>query len=209
MSISKLFFWPSLGIVLVACGNNAGTDPVEDANHPPSIGGTPLQQIIVGSTFSFTPTASDSDGDTLSFEIENKPAWADFDPQNGALTGTPDESRIGTTSGVVIRVSDGTSTVELAPFDLTVAYGSASLSWVAPSSRSDNSALPLSEIGGYRVYYGPSEDQLVLLASIDDASVTQYTANSLAAGTHYFAVTSYDVQGGESALSNIGGKTLP
>lgn len=212
MPVSKVIFWSLLGIVLVAC-DSSGTDPQPDSgaggNHPPSIGGNPSQQIIVGSAYLFTPTASDDDGDTLSFEIVNKPEWADFDRQNGALTGTPGVSHVGTTSDVVISVSDGTSEVEMAPFALTVGFGRASLTWAGPSLRSDNSALPLSEIDGYRIYHGPSEDQLALIANIDDASATQYTVDSLTAGTHYFAVTSYDIHGSESALSNIGTKTLP
>src|SRR5690606_28896422 len=50
----------------------------------------------------------------------NRPAWASFSTSTGALTGTPADTHVGTTSNIVIRVSDGTETVALAPFSITV-----------------------------------------------------------------------------------------
>src|SRR5690606_12875492 len=116
-------------------------------NDAPTIAGNPPSQATVGQPYSFTPQASDPDGDSLTFTIENKPDWADFDSSNGRLSGTPDAGDVGTTSNSVIRVSDGTLTASRNAFSVTVndvpapTTGSATLSWNAPTERTDGSPL--------------------------------------------------------------------
>ncbi|RUO37822.1 hypothetical protein CWE22_12025, partial [Pseudidiomarina aestuarii] len=80
---------------------------VVNVNDAPTISGTPASTVDQGETYSFTPTAVDVDDDELTFSIENSPRWADFDSSTGALTGTPGQNDVGTTSGIIIRVSDG------------------------------------------------------------------------------------------------------
>ncbi|WP_193907415.1 autotransporter-associated beta strand repeat-containing protein [Cellvibrio polysaccharolyticus] len=94
---------------------------VADANRAPVISGTPSTTIEPGNAYNFTPTASDPDGDTLTFSIVNKPAWAVFNTTTGRLSGIPDTTDNGTYSNIVIRVSDGTLTASLPAFSLTVA----------------------------------------------------------------------------------------
>ncbi len=74
-------------------------------NNPPTIIGTPVTSVISGVYYSFTPTASDQDNDTLTFSCPNKPSWATFNTSTGALTGTP--PTVGTFSNIVISVNDG------------------------------------------------------------------------------------------------------
>ena len=95
---------------------------VASVNDPPTIQGVPDTSAPPGSAYEFFPSAEDVDSeDTLSFEIENKPGWTDFDEATGALTGTPSENDIGTTSGIVITAVDSFgATASLPPFDLTV-----------------------------------------------------------------------------------------
>ena len=62
----------------------------------------------------FQPSASDADGDALSFSISNKPGWAGFNTGTGRLNGTPTQT--GSHSSIVISVSDGTDTVSLPAF---------------------------------------------------------------------------------------------
>ncbi len=94
---------------------------VTTSNQAPTISGTPVSDIMSTQTYSFTPTASDADvGDNLIFDITNKPDWASFDTDSGALTGTPSDANVGTTNGVVISVSDGQTSASLAAFDITV-----------------------------------------------------------------------------------------
>jgi hypothetical protein len=76
--------------------------------------------VVAGQSYSFTPSASDPDGDVLSFAVAGKPTWATFDASSGRLSGTPSAAQIGTNSGIVISVTDGTTFSELAPFGITV-----------------------------------------------------------------------------------------
>ncbi|MEM9385018.1 MAG: putative Ig domain-containing protein [Pseudomonadota bacterium] len=89
-------------------------------NQAPEISGDPDLQVVAGDVYLFEPAASDPDGDELTFSIENRPAWASFDPNTGALSGTPDEADEGAYPDIVITVSDGDLTDALAPFSITV-----------------------------------------------------------------------------------------
>jgi Putative Ig domain len=90
------------------------------ANRAPSISGSPASSVTAGAAYSFTPTASDPDGQTLSYSIANKPSWATFSTSSGRLSGTSAGTNVGTTSGIVITVSDGALTASLSPFSVTV-----------------------------------------------------------------------------------------
>ena len=92
---------------------------VPAVNRAPVISGTPSATASVGQTYSFTPTASDPDGQALTFSITNKPAWATFSTANGRLSGIPTSA--GTFSAITIAVSDGTAKVSLATFSIVVA----------------------------------------------------------------------------------------
>ena len=77
------------------------------ANRLPSISGTPSGTVTAGVAYAFQPTATDADGDALSFGITNKPAWGSFDTRTGRLAGSPAAADVGTTRDIVISVSDG------------------------------------------------------------------------------------------------------
>ena len=92
----------------------------QSANSPPVISGNPAANVVAGQSYSFIPTASDSDGDSLSFTIANQPDWASFDSTTGQLSGTPSAASIGTSANIVISVTDGTTSVSLPAFSITV-----------------------------------------------------------------------------------------
>ena len=100
--------------------NVAAAPPPQPINKAPSISGTPATTINEGETYLFSPTGSDSDGDTLTYSIANKPAWSIFDTSSGVLSGTPNADNIGTTSNIVISVSDGELSASLLPFSIEV-----------------------------------------------------------------------------------------
>src|SRR5437870_3823233 len=79
----------------------------------PKITGTPPTTATVGQAYSFTPTAKDPEGKTLTFSIRNKPSWATFSTSTGKLSGTP--TAAGTTSSIMIIVTDGVSSASLQP----------------------------------------------------------------------------------------------
>jgi hypothetical protein len=105
------------------------------SNRAPAISGTPASSVVVGQTYSFRPTASDADGDALTFSIQNKPFWASFSNSTGRLTGTPTSNHVGTYSNIVIRVSDGAASASLPAFSITVKPNSApTISGTPPTS---------------------------------------------------------------------------
>ncbi len=99
----------------------AFTLTVTNVNDAPTISGTPATSVAQGAAYSFIPTAADVDvGTTLTFSIANKPVWATFNTATGALTGTPTNTDVGATAGIVISVSDGALSAALPAFTLTV-----------------------------------------------------------------------------------------
>jgi hypothetical protein len=93
---------------------------LEAANLAPSIQGTPATSVETGASYSFTPTASDPEGDVLTFSISNPPAWASFDTSTGQLSGMPLSDDVGSHTNIVISVSDGEFTSTLTAFSITV-----------------------------------------------------------------------------------------
>lgn len=96
------------------------TITVNEVNLPPIINGNPMTSIEAGNTYIFIPTASDPDGDTLSFSISNKPSWASFSATTGQLSGVPTNSNVNTYINIVVSVSDGTNATSLNSFNITV-----------------------------------------------------------------------------------------
>ena len=81
--------------------------PPPPANSPPTISGVPANAVTINQAYSFQPSASDPNGDTLRFAISNRPSWASFSTSTGRLSGTPTAANIGTYSNIVICVNDG------------------------------------------------------------------------------------------------------
>ncbi len=174
-----------------------------------TISGTPATQVTAGQAYSFTPTASGPSGTTLTYSVQNLPAWAAFNTSTGALTGTPSSSYVGTFSGIVISVSDGSASASLAAFSIQVnaaPSGSASLSWVAPTTNTDGSTL--TNLAGYIISYGTSETDLSQTITVSSATATSYTVTGLSTGTWYFTVAAYTSAGEQSAASNMASDTI-
>ncbi|WP_447078920.1 Ig-like domain-containing protein [Shewanella algae] len=113
----------------VSASNIAGTGPAsspsntvtpEPDNKAPSISGTPAGSVDQDSYYSFIPTATDPDQDPLTFSISNKPAWASFNTASGELSGTPLREHVGVSDNIIIRVTDGALSTDLAPFSVEV-----------------------------------------------------------------------------------------
>lgn len=183
---------------------------VAAANRAPTISGTPQTSVTVGQPYGFTPTATDPDsGQTLTFSISNRPSWAAFNSSTGRLSGTPAAADVGTYGNIVISVSDGTASATLPAFSITVAdvqTGSATLRWTAPTLNEDGT--PLTNLRGYRVYYGTSSSNLSQMVEIANATVTTAVVENLSAATWYFAVRAYNTSNVESSLSNVASKTI-
>ncbi|CAM4240076.1 Ig-like domain-containing protein [Pseudoalteromonas byunsanensis] len=90
---------------------------IEDA---PTIAGSPQTSVNQDQDYLFIPSSHDNDLDVLTFVIDNKPSWADFNTTTGALFGTPTNDDVGGYENIIIKVSDGTQQVQLAPFSIMV-----------------------------------------------------------------------------------------
>lgn len=179
------------------------------SNAAPTISGTPASSVTVGNAYSFQPSAADAEGATLTFSVQNLPAWATFNTGTGRISGTPQVANVGAYSNIVVRVSDGTSTTSLPAFSIAVANtitGSATLNWEAPTQNTDGSSI--ANLAGYRILYGTSAGALNQTIEIANPSISSYIVSNLSAGTYYFAVKAYTNAGAESGLSNVASKTI-
>lgn len=104
-----------------AASIDSGTNnPPIGGNSAPTISGNPPVTVEAGVNYSFTPTASDPDGDTLTFEIVNRPNWASFNSSTGVLTGTPTLGAVGMYNQIRISVTDGQASSSLPQFGVEV-----------------------------------------------------------------------------------------
>lgn len=75
-------------------------------NRPPVLDQIGDKTVEANTELRFTVTASDPDGDILTFSATNLPQGATFDSANALFTWTPAEEQVGTYPGVTFFVSD-------------------------------------------------------------------------------------------------------
>ena len=93
------------------------------SNDAPTIIGEPATAAIEGVAYSYRPVVADADDDvaSLTFRIEGKPVWAEFDNQTGELSGIPLQEHVGPHTGIVIRVEDPSgASSSVGPFTINV-----------------------------------------------------------------------------------------
>ena len=143
--------------------------------------------------------------------MQNKPAWATFNITNGLLNGTPSSTQTGTYANIIISASDGQHSSALAAFSIAVSApaptGTALLELTPPTQNTNGTAL--TDLAGFRVFYGTSPSNLTQLVQLAGTSLTSYTVTSLASGTWYFAAAAYSSAGTQSALSTPVSTTIP
>lgn len=191
--------------------SNANPPPASGTNAAPTMSGTPGSTAVVGQAYSFQPTATDANGDSLTFSVANLPSWATFNAQTGRISGTPTAAQVGAYGNITVTVSDGTTNATVGPFAITVsdvanASGSATLSWTPPTQNSDGTTL--GNLAGYRVMYGRTSSNLDQTVNVDNPSVNRYMVENLSSGIWYFAVVAVNSTGATSPLSNTASKTI-
>jgi hypothetical protein len=181
------------------------------ANRAPTISGTPATSVAAGTAYNFQPSGADADGDTLTYTIQNKPAWATFNGSTGRLSGTPTTTSAGVYPAIVISVTDTKDTVSLPAFSITVTApttnGSATLSWTPPTQNTDGT--PINNLAGFRIQYGTSANALTQTIAVNNPGLATYVVSGLSSGNWFFSVRAYDGGGAESANSNVVSTTIP
>jgi hypothetical protein len=97
----------------------------------------------------------------------------------------------------------------LAPFSITVqavSPGSVTLSWTPPTENEDGTAL--TDLDGYRIYWGTTAGLYPNSVTIDNESVSTYVIDNLSPGTYEFVATSFNTSGVESAYSSPATKVV-
>ena len=84
--------------------------------------------------------------------------------------------------------------------------GSATLSWVPPTTRTDGSALQ--NLAGYKIYYGRMSGTYDYTVEISNPGVSTYVVEDLVSGEWYFALSAYDSNDIESSRSNEVSRTI-
>jgi hypothetical protein len=112
-----------------------------------------------------------------------------------AITGCDGSSNAGSSDSTDSGLSHSGSTSQ-----------TAIVSWTPPVQRTDGSAL--TDLAGYRVYYGKGLNSLTQIIDIRNAGQTSQFIDNLDTGTWYFAVTAYTNDGLESEMSNLGAKRI-
>ncbi|MDX1755126.1 MAG: fibronectin type III domain-containing protein [Marinobacter sp.] len=77
------------------------------------------------------------------------------------------------------------------------------LEWHAPLTRENGTALYISDIQGYRLYYRLRHEQTFQWVEVEGAENTRYPLEEFEAGAYEFAITALDSTGLESQKSAI------
>jgi hypothetical protein len=162
-------------------------------------------QFGEGTTVTLSGSADDAEDGDLSSSI----MWvSDLD----GVLGTGASIDVQLTSGThtitaTVTDSEGSSEEQLVSLTINATSGVATVTWTPPTENTDNS--PLTDLAGFKIYYGVDQNQLTETLVIEDPNATSWDISELAENTtYYFAVTAFNSQGVESELSNIVSKTI-
>jgi hypothetical protein len=84
--------------------------------------------------------------------------------------------------------------------------GTALLSWVPPTENTDGSTL--TDLAGYKVYYGTSSGSYGAPITINDPGLSSYMVENLGISDWFFVMTAFKSSGIESSYSNEVSKTI-
>lgn len=145
---------------------------VGDVNRPPALDELTNQEVAEDATLTFTVTASDPDGDGLTFSASNLPEGAGFDPDTATFTWTPGFENAGVYPDVAFTVVDDGDPVQADSQSITITVG-------------DVNRMPeLAAIGNRQVDEGV-ELTFAVTASDADGDTLTYTVEGLPEGASF------------------------
>ena len=84
--------------------------------------------------------------------------------------------------------------------------GSTALSWAPPSRNESNEYLD--NLAGYNIHCWGDSGRYSNTIRIDDPATTYYVVSGLSPGTYQCAVSAFNAEGVQSALSNVVARTI-
>lgn len=93
---------------------------VTPVNDPPDAYGFPRNSATEDSIYNYTIDGRDVDGDSLTYSAVGLPSWLNLNSSTGQLSGTPRNEDVGLTNPITISISDGTDSIDMGPFVITV-----------------------------------------------------------------------------------------
>lgn len=147
----------------------------------------------------------ENDSTTLSWSAQGAETCSASGGWSGdrSLTGTFETGPLGDTTTFSLSCSNG---AENALASVTVEVLDKTIRWQAPTQNEDGS--PLTDLGGYVVYWGTQSRDYTNSYTIESPSTTEWEAD-IAPGRYYFALTAFDGEGNESDYSNELLKVIP
>ena len=138
-----------------------------------------------------------------SFAVDTEGSWR-YAADNSLASIQSLDTGVSVTDTLTVSSAGGAKhnvMITIAGVDEAAANGDITISWVAPVEREDGTPISMSEIAGYRVYYGTSPGNYTYQVEVADSATMQATLSDLAAGTYYIVVRTYDMDGRESGNS--------
>jgi hypothetical protein len=156
-----------------------------------------ISEAAPAATDTTTSTGSTTGTDTTT--STGSTTGTDTTTSTGSTTGTDTTTSTGSTTGTDTTTGTGTTTgTETSPN-----YVTTQISWTIPTTRILGDALSMSELSGYRVYYGSAPGNYPDSILIEDAQQTSADITLESNQTYYFIVRAIDTDGFESPESNV------
>lgn len=207
--ISILLFLP-LFVALSACGGGGEKESLSNND-----GGSNKAPVINVISPSNGNSQSDLDPTILTASAIDE---EDGDISSKIQWSSDIDGNLGSGSEISVQLSSGNHIITAAVVDsgdksandnisyiVSSANGVVSLSWTPPTENTDESEL--TNLIGFKVYYGNSETELTNSITVDSAVTFAIVIDRLRTEqTYYFAVTAVNQLGAESQLSNISSK---
>lgn len=158
-----------------------------------------VQVDTVDETMDLGGTAS-GDVDSVSWESDKGASGTAEGTDSWSVQDIPLEAGSNTITVTATDAAGETSSDSIVIHRESADKGSVTLSWVAPTERTDGS--PLDDLAGYRINYGRMSEIYDYSVEVKNPGLVSYVVEDLVPGDWYFTVVAFDSHGLESDFSN-------